>query len=115
MSRKAAQEYSPRREPWVPKRRFASPTVAKEPCENAAQELSILNDSSAPPGLNLGRLLTHGLRRGLYSCAASRLVSIASRSIFADQDGVLEVGDPPALGKEGNGQSREANQYRELG
>jgi uncharacterized membrane protein YgcG len=72
LSRKAAQEYSPRREPWVPKRRFASPTGAKEPCENAAQELSILNDSSAPSGLDLRRLLTHGLRHGLHSCAASR-------------------------------------------
>ncbi len=77
MSRKAAQEYSPRREPWVPKRRVASPTGAKEPCENAAQELSILNDSSAPSGLDLRRLLTHGLRRGLHSCAASRLLAKA--------------------------------------
>ncbi len=42
--------------------------------------MSILNDSFAPPGLNLRRLLTHGLRRGLDSCAASRLWANALRS-----------------------------------
>ncbi len=42
--------------------------------------MSILNDSFPPPGLNLRRLLTHGLRRGLDSCAASRLWANALRS-----------------------------------
>jgi hypothetical protein len=43
--------------------------------------LSILNDSFAPPGLNLRRLPTHGLRRGLHSCsAAARLRSSVVRS-----------------------------------
>ncbi len=42
--------------------------------------MSILKDSFAPPGLNLRRLLTHGLRRGLDSCAASRLWANALRS-----------------------------------
>ncbi len=42
--------------------------------------MSILNDSFAPLGLDLRRLLTHGLRRGLHSCAAPRLKARALRS-----------------------------------
>ena len=46
------------------------------------QELSIPNDSFAPSGLNLRRLLTHGLRRGLHSCAASRLGKSFRRNLL---------------------------------
>ena len=38
--------------------------------------------SFAPPGLDFVRPLTHGLRRGLHSCAAARLVY---RSCYNDR------------------------------
>jgi hypothetical protein len=34
----------------------------------------LVNGSFAPSGLDLAALRTHGLRRGLYSCAATRLL-----------------------------------------
>ena len=79
-SRAAAQECSPRRSRGSPSDDLASPAGAIERCETAAQELSMLNDSFALLGLDLRRLLTHGLRRELHSCAASRLWAKSLRS-----------------------------------
>ena len=41
------------------------------------------NSSSAPSGLAHIPLVPHGLRGGLYSCAASRLTSVVSSHSFS--------------------------------
>ena len=41
--------------------------------------------SFAPLGLARGRLFTHGLRRGLYSCAASRHCGSLLHFLFASK------------------------------
>src|SRR6266850_6835832 len=72
-SREAAQECSPRRKPWVSSRRRSSPEGAEESFRIDNSWAAFSHGSFAPGGLANRRFGTHGLRRGLYSCTASRL------------------------------------------
>src|SRR5690242_1534429 len=50
------------------------------PLENASIYLQSVHEDSLSPRWGFGPvpLCTHGLRRGLYSCAASRLIMVVS-------------------------------------
>ena len=79
--REAAQKCSPRRKPCVSSRRILSPEGAKESfrIDNSwRRSEGGANRSFAPVGL-ARPALTHGLRRGLHSCAASRLQTASTR------------------------------------